>query len=344
MQITLPVNAKGSCGSTSDAARFLVPGAGLLLALFGTAGAPAGFVPGYLYVSDPRTEPCGSVGARRDQVWEVNPATGASRLFATVPPEFCGGLIGLAFTPDGSRLRASAFLSSEILEIDGDGGVSVALDGSDGIGGPQGLNNLAYDAAGNFYVGNLFPQRLLKFPAAGGPPETLLDLSDGLTGSLSLAVGPDGSVWAGELAGPGDQVWRFLPDGTVSTFPLGALGAQSIAVDSSGNVFLHSGVLGIYKIVNGDPSNIVQLTAQAFPQGVMALSPAGDELFVCGGASIYQIDPGTGESTLVVHGLGINSGLGAAFHVPEPASAALFLSLGFLRGSRGVHARNGYKG
>lgn len=282
--------------------------------------AKAEFLPGYLYVSDPRVETCGNPNSPRDQIWEVNSQTGESRVFATLPDEFCGGLFGLAFTPDGQFLRASAFLASTILEIDGDGGVRVALGPSDGIGGPQGSNNIAYDALGNFYVGNLSPRRLLRFSAAGGPPEVVLNASNGLTGSLSLAPGPDGSLWAAELATLDDQLWRIRPDGTIDTFALGNAGGISIAIDLANNVYLHSGLLGIYKIPNGDYESMFLLTDRPFGQGTILVSPLDGALFVVAGSTLNRVDPITGDVTTVGQIPSDDAGFGAAFYIPEPST------------------------
>lgn len=143
-----------------------------ILALFSVVGVSpvrAEFVPGYVYVADSAVPPCFD-GGPPDRIWEVDPATGESRVFATIPEEFCGGLTGLTFTPDGQYLRASAAIAGSILEIDGAGNVGVALDREDGLVFPIGASNLAYDRAGNFWVGDFFPARVLRFPSASGPP------------------------------------------------------------------------------------------------------------------------------------------------------------------------------
>ncbi|MBI5866595.1 MAG: hypothetical protein HZB38_19180 [Planctomycetes bacterium] len=83
----------------------------------------AGFVPGRLYVSG-SAGPCEE--GPNQAVFEFDPVTRESRMFAQLPEPICGFMTGLAFTPDGSRLRASVWDSSSIVEIDGDGNISVA--------------------------------------------------------------------------------------------------------------------------------------------------------------------------------------------------------------------------
>ena len=53
-----------------------------------------------------------------DCIWEIDPETGEVSLFAELAEEECGNISGLAFTPDGTRLRASFQLRNQILELD----------------------------------------------------------------------------------------------------------------------------------------------------------------------------------------------------------------------------------
>ncbi len=76
-----------------------------------------------------------------------DPQTGEVSLFVELPSEQCGIIWGLAFTPDGSRLRASLYQTHQIVEFDSAGNMSVILDADDGIMSPSGSNNLADEAA-----------------------------------------------------------------------------------------------------------------------------------------------------------------------------------------------------
>ena len=97
----------------------------------------AQFVPGHVFAVQAPGKSCklpAEFGS--DRIWEIDPETGEATLFVQIPPEMCGFLTGLAFTPDGTRLRASSWLRNEILEFDSDGNMTIALDITDGIAWP----------------------------------------------------------------------------------------------------------------------------------------------------------------------------------------------------------------
>src|SRR5262245_36429833 len=176
----------------------------------------AEFVPGRLYVSGGISF-CEKGGKLEDDcIYEFDPLTGESRVFATLPEGLCGMLGGVTFTPDYSRLRVSAYSRSSILEIDGDGNVSVALGPQDGIGSPLGGNNLAYAPNGDFYVSEF--TRILRFPASGGPGELFADFFDGVRRFGPLAIAPDGNVYFGPAGLQEREILRFTPDGEGSVF------------------------------------------------------------------------------------------------------------------------------
>jgi hypothetical protein len=52
-------------------------------------------------------------------------------LFAELGCVWCGGVNGLAFTPDGSKLRVAQYFASRILELDANATVTVLYDSSD---------------------------------------------------------------------------------------------------------------------------------------------------------------------------------------------------------------------
>ena len=114
----------------------------------------AEFVPGRLYVAGDLGW-CPTPDLHSDGgILEFDPLTGDCRVFARLPEELCSRLGGMTFTPDNSRLRVSAYNQNSILEIDGEGNVSVALGPEDGISSPLGGNNIAYGPNGDFFVGN----------------------------------------------------------------------------------------------------------------------------------------------------------------------------------------------
>ncbi len=332
MQITLPVNAKGSCGSTSDAARFLAPGAALLLALFGTSGALAGFVPGRVYVADAGVPPVFD-GGPPDRIWEVNPDTGETRLFATIPEEYCGGFQSLAFTPDGRFLRGAALATSRILEIDGSGNVNVALDSQDGIRLPQGVG---FDAQQRFHVANSQPPELVRFDADAGPPETVLDTSDGLATGISLAFEATGDVWAAQSVTSAPNLFRINGEGDVQPFHLPGLLPGSVAAHPTGDIYLQSVSLlnfGIFRLPRGDPAGVERINHDALPFGTISLSATGDELYVAGPSEFARISLASGDVLGSFPLPGSTPGTGMAVFVPEPgafynvALALLFINV-----------------
>ena len=150
-----------------------------------------------------------------------------------------GFLTGLAVTPDGTRLRASSWLRSWILEFDSKGSVTIALDVTDGIACPKGSNNLAYDAEGNFYVVNQCSQNILRFPANGGPPLVFADETDGMgLNGGPIAVSADGDLYFGNALGAFNNVLRFTGVHQGSVFDAFEVNvdALTIAAEDRGHV------------------------------------------------------------------------------------------------------------
>lgn len=177
------MNARWICGAAYFA---------LLLA----SAARGQFVPGHVFVAESTGKLCQNQEIYgHDRIWEMDPQTGEATLFVQIPEEMCGFLTGLAFTPDGSRLRASSFMQSWILEFDSQGNMTIALDVSDGIACPWGFNNLAYDADGNFYVANQCTRNILRFPSGGGPPTVFADAADGVDDLEAIAFAADGDLY-----------------------------------------------------------------------------------------------------------------------------------------------------
>src|SRR5262245_25612273 len=200
--------------------------------------AVAEFVPGRVYIADTSFENCNQPAPHdRDLIWEVDPLTGAARVFSEIGPGSCGTMYGLAMSPDGSALRAAMFYRNEIRAIDGDGNHSVALNGSDGIAGPAGSNGVAYDAAGNFYVSNE-NRTILRYPADGGPGE-IFSNSTLLTGASAIAPDLNGGLYYMRRVNSVARILHIRADGTESlfndTFPSYQWGA--ITVDDRGDLY-----------------------------------------------------------------------------------------------------------
>jgi sugar lactone lactonase YvrE len=296
-----------------------------LIAIGIGAAARADFIPGHIYVGEPNVDGCFNPFAPNDRVWDVDPVTGQSQVFAEVPDALCGVMRGLTFTPDGSKLRAGIWLGSKVLEIDGSGNVTQVLGSADGIAGPNGSNDLAYAANGDFYVANEFTRNILKFPAAGGPGEVFADLFDGITSGGNLGFAPNGDLYWGEDGG--DTILRFDPSGQGQVFgpPLG--GIDTLTVSSSGDVYvgIHNGTVA--RFTAGNPGSLEFLTPPFYSGGFAAMTFSPDEslLYIASLNTVYSVDPGTGGVGVVasVPVFGPWFGTGIAVAVPEPSALAL---------------------
>lgn len=169
---------------------------------------PAQFVPGHIFSSF-RSSQC-NVGT--DYVMEINPETGESFFFASVP--VCGGLKGMAMSPDGKRLRVTSYNSGTVFEFDSQGNWTVVP----GVSAPAGWNNIAYDQQGNFYASNPFSDaKVVRIPPEGGPPEVLAYADNNgvaLDWPGAIAAGPSGEVYVAD----DDRLIRIGPDGGVTLF------------------------------------------------------------------------------------------------------------------------------
>jgi sugar lactone lactonase YvrE len=207
------------------------------VALLLASTARGQFVAGHVFVSNPDWKNCGSPSfPGGDEIWEIDPQTGEVSLFVELTPEQCGIIWGLAFTPDGSRLRASLYQTHQIVEFDSDANMTVVLDADDGILSPSGSNNLAYDADGNFYV-VISAQpggKILRFPAGGGPAIVFAD-DDGIGNRGAIAFASDGDLYY-LRRGAECRILRITPDGSV--FQFDATCAMGLTGDDSGQVYV----------------------------------------------------------------------------------------------------------
>src|SRR5262245_8083295 len=290
----------------------------------------AEFVPGRLYVSGGMSF-CEKGGKLEDDcIYEFDPLTGESRLFATLPESLCGHLDGATFTPDYSRLRVSSSTRNRILEFDGDGNVSVALGPQDGIAGPIGGNNIAYGPNGDFFVDG--GGRILRFPASGGPAEILADIFDGTWGNGPIAVAPDGNVYCRGISVNNPIILRVTPEGEVSTFD--TLPAThrlgSLETDDEGNVFAATAG-GTYRYDDQDAATRRRIggAASVPPRSAMALSEDQQTIYEVSENVFFSVNSDTGE-TVRVGGIipdpnyFFGVGYGMALYVPEPGTFLMF--------------------
>ncbi len=291
------------------------------LALVVGGAAYGQFTPGHVFVSYPATDFC-SHGIKRDQIWEIDPETGDASLFAELSPEECGFLSGLAFTPDGTRLRASLWIKQQILEFDAQGNMSVALDSSDGITGPRGTNNMTYHSNGDFYV-VAGASRIMRFPPGGGAGTIFADSNDGLISGGPIAFTADGDLYFGnqEL---GNFLLRITPEGDASLFEDygNTLDITAITSDDAGNLYV--GVVGtvtneIYRYDAANPwSKTVLASGGPFVLGfAMAMSPDQTQIYVATTTDeLFALDPVNGAFTLLAdltqEGVSVPAGIAVA--------------------------------
>jgi len=277
----------------------------------------AEFMPGRIYVSGQFHQGCAE-GA--DRLYEFDPATGASRLIQEVPSTFCGGLNGLAFSPDGERLRGGNFFRNEVLEFDGDGNVSAPLGPADGLNRP---NDLDYNSAGDFYVMMAGGPMIRRFPADGSPAVSIPIPAIGTIGAT-----PDGSVYLGRVAN--NRIYRYNPDGSgglFATLPSGQI--RGLAVDASENVVVTT-TSGIHRYLNGDPaqyefvSPFVGLSAKLSPDGQTLYTLRHTDL----GLLFYGVELLGGQSNYLGAIEDFSGSLapgGMSVYIPEPTMLMLFV-------------------
>lgn len=326
------------------------PGVVLATGLVGSVGsvAVADFTPGALYVSA-RGHDCGSVfpPSNPDRIYEFIPATGAWNVFAELPkgPSPMGGhcgISGLTFTPDGSHLRASFQGSSSILELDGGGNWTVALNNANGITSPFGSNNLAYDPSGSLFVvnagGTSSTTNIMKFAGGAGTGTVFAAGAQGVISGGPIAAGPDGSIYYnpsiyGPQQNPG-AILHYAPNGAFSLFDtLPFVG--SLATDAAGNLYASSAG-GLYRYAAANP--MLKSLVVAFPffsdGPAIAQSASGDKMYYIAGNSnggaIWELDLVTGTYSEVAKTPTFQIeyiGLGLTMYVPEPTTIALMMAI-----------------
>ena len=234
----------------------------------------------------------------------------------------------MTFTPDGAALRASVWRSSTILEFDGNANVGVALGPGDGIRGPLGSNNIAYDADENFYVVNLGRRNIMRFPAGGGPGTIYADSSDGISAG-PIALAPNGDLYFA-VAGRREILCFSGPhQGTLfDTLPAEAIGVASLTVDGSNTLFV-LGLEDIYRYEGGNPGSRQHLAEvqASFQFASMTISPDDSALYVAALNSVFSIDPDVGTVTELgfVETRYVVAGSGVAVYVPESSTLILLL-------------------
>ncbi len=200
------------------------------------------FRPGDIYVADFGEKACqGPLDQYPgDRIWRVDPDSGAVSLFAALDGPDCGGVTGLVFTPDGTRLRVAQYFNSRILEFDADGNFSVLYDSSDGIVLPLSDKCMTYDAAGNFYVSVW--RKILRFAPGSATAEVYASFPTDplITHSGPLTVDLAGRLYYGSVPGGAtpSRILRFQGPNQRSIFVASSpRAAVSLQADTCGQIF-----------------------------------------------------------------------------------------------------------
>src|SRR5262245_14306237 len=153
------------------------------------------------------------------QVFNVNPTTGASSVFMTLPPNppASPGLNALTFDAAGNVYVSDSF--NGIIWKTGAGGglasawVTSALLTPAGVP-PFGANGLGFNKAGNaLFVANTSSDTVVKSPVTGGSPGTPTVFVNSINVADGLVLDSDDNLWV--VANQADEIVVVNPTGTV---------------------------------------------------------------------------------------------------------------------------------
>jgi len=105
---------------------------------------------------------------------------------------------------------------------------------------------------------------------------------------LSLAVGKDGSIFAG--SSPNGIVYKIAPDGKASVYyDTPATSIASLTLDSQGNLYAGTTKSALYKIT---PDGTAKLLTDKATGSILTLrSGPNDLIYACAGNTVYQVSP-----------------------------------------------------
>jgi len=164
-----------------------------------------------------------------------------------------------------------------------------------GLNAPEGL---AFDGAGNLYVGNAGASQIVKIT----PDGTKSVFAGGFLNPFGLAFNSTGDLFVSTDNG---NIYQVAPDGSVSTFASGFNQPHGIAFDSTGNLFVADA--GHYQIVKVAPNGQKGAFASSLfndPKGLVFNRL--DELFMSNYGGITKYEPnGTSSPVSSAAALGL---------------------------------------
>ena len=197
-------------------------------------------------------------------------------------------------------------------------GTVASVDGPPAAASFVGPRAIAFDTAGNLYVGDQFGFKIRKI-APDGTVSTLA--GSGLAGTLdgtgaaaqfkgpaAIGIGPDGNVYVGDA----DGIRKVSPTGVVTTWTTAVKQAGGLAFDAAGNLYATAWAKSeIYKISPAGVASVFAGGAAGFADGngtaakfsfpfELAIDPAGN-LYVAdtGNRAVRKITPAGTVTTVV---------------------------------------------
>ncbi len=300
---------------------------GIFLLIVAAGGLPpaafAAFQPGFFYVSTGQVSGFYSPPS----IYEVNPATGQSRLFASFPT--ASAVNSLLFTPSGEYLRA--VVGGRVVELNGDGEVVRATHTS----AAGGANSMAYDAAGNFYLSR--GREIWRYPGDGPAGEVFAGADDGFIDSPVFGVAPSGEVWA--IDSFNYRLFHFSTSGARTIIDEELIGRSrfTLAVDDAGDCYMLEVGLRRYRPgrpVQGDGELVVSLVGAPLDSPSAMFFEMSTNSIIEVGSSIIRAQLDSASVSWIRMDIPFPAipTRGVARYVPEPASIWGWLAcLGILR-------------
>jgi hypothetical protein len=247
-----------------------------------------------------------------EQIWLIDHTN--SRLYridietGTVfqPLDASDGLNGpgaIGFSLHGHIIVAN-FNDNMVFEFEPDLASEVVLTSADGISGPFGGNGIIIGPGhGDVYISNTLTNEVLKFTEDYDFEEVVLGPADGLVNAAAMTFLPDGDLLVANKGGSG-EIFHVTEDGVVTVYTtLVGINPAAMVTRNNGDVYLASDVGAIYRMIGGDPLNMVQLANLNTVVSDQALSFNADysKLYhvAAVNGSFRSIDPDSGALTFV---------------------------------------------